>query len=199
MYTPMSERRLCVMTAADSEQIPSLDVIMNLPVVQMSLSETYCSSERNRQNATEALRQSAVAKPRIARDFERDCPAIVVGDNQNWQLWRVDFYLARLKLYYVRQGIKKDPHYYVTGGSDIESVGHFRNCGYAYIVSPSALGLNFVIPELEWEVSYEMSSSGPEGSHSIRFVEKFKGETVSDFSGNMPSIPPFTPVASYRA
>lgn len=191
MYRSLSERCLRVMTAADSEQIPSLDVIRKLPVIQMSLSET-CSSERVRNSALEILRQSAVAQPKGLPDFERQLPAIITRENTNWQLWRVDFYIARLKLYFVDVSVR-DQRYYVMSGTSVDSVGHFRSCGYAYLISPATIGLDFEIPKLEWAINYEMSSSSPEGSHTVRFTETYQGKSSGGFSYSVPSVKPFVP------
>lgn len=196
MYKPIGERCLRVMTAADSEQIPSLDIIRKLPLVQMSLSAA-CSSERIRDSALEILRQSAIAQPKGPPEFERLLPAIITGENPNWQPWRVDFYLARLKLYFVDLSIR-DPRYYVMSGTSVDSVGHFRSCGYAYLVSPRTIGLDFKIPELDWKISYEMSSSSPEGSHTARLTETYRGDTSGSFNYSVPSLQPFVPEAYYR-
>lgn len=191
MYRPLSERCLRVMTAADGERVPSLDVIRKLPVVQMSLSET-CSSERVRDSALEILRKSAVVQPKGPIDFERQLPAIITRENTNWQLWRVDFYIARLKLYFVDKSLK-DGFAYLTGGTAIDSVGHFRSCGYAYLVSPGTIGLDFRIPELGWVINYEMNNSSLEGSHTVRFTETYQGKSSGGFSYSVSSVEPFVP------
>lgn len=197
MYAPIYERCLRVMTAASGDQIPSLDVIRKLPIVQMSLSET-CSSERIRDSALGILRESAVAEPRCQSDFERQLPRIITGEHSDWQLWRVDFYLDHLKLYYVNAGIKGDSRYYMVSGTSFGSAGHFRNSGYAYLISPKTIGLDFKIPELNWEINYEMSNSAPEGSHTARLTETYQGISSGGFNYSVPSIKPFVPEALYQ-
>ncbi len=196
MYAPIYERCLRVMTAASGEQIPSLDIIRDLPIVQMSLSET-CSSERIRDSALGILREPAVAQPKGPQEFERQLPAIITGANPNWQLWRVDFYLDHLKLYFVDISVR-DPRYYMMSGTSVDSTGHFRSCGYAYLISPKTIGLDFRIPELEWEINYEMSNSAPEGSHTVRLTETYQGASSGGFSYSVPSVKPFVPEALYR-
>lgn len=200
MYTPLSEQCLRIMTAADGNQIPTLDVVRRLPKIEMSLSELYRTNDKSCKNAHEILRRSVMAKPKGFIGFEHQLPDVITGQNQDWHLWRVDFYVGRLKLYYVEAAIcgSDSP---LTGGSALDSIGHFRSCAYAYLVSPAAIGLEFEIcgpDQPSWRIRYEMSCSSPTGSHSVRLIETFDGAPAGDFSYSVPALEPFRPVAIYR-
>jgi len=196
VYSPIADQRLRVMTAAEGCQIPTLDVVRQLPIIQMSLAEIYRSSEKSRASAHDVLRESAIPQPKCCPDFGRKLPKIITGEDESWQLWRVDFYVARLQLYYIESAVRSEG-YHLTGGTALDSIGHFRSCAAAYLVSPVALGLNFDLPELDWHISYDMNCSSKNGSHSVRFVETFGGAPSGNFDYSVPSVESFQPEAPY--
>ncbi len=211
MYKPLSEQCLRVMTAANSERIPSLDVIRKLPTIQMSLSPMYCTTEKSRENAEAVLRdctiapseevnrvlcECTVAEPKGVPSFGYQLPDVITGRNPDWALWRVDFYVGRLKLYYV-YAASCDERYYRAGGTEFGSIGHFRSCAYAYLISPASLGLNFDIPELNWHIDYAMSCSSKKGAHSVRFTETLHGAPTGNFDWHVPSLDEFQPEPTY--
>lgn len=193
MYQPFSEQRLRVMTAAKSPNIPPLDVIRELPAIEMRIAESHSTSEKLRQGTIDVLRRSAFPLKKGFIGFERQVPDVVAGQNQEWYLWRVDFYIARLRLYYADMKLRQpDCRLYSTSP---DSVDHFRSCVYAYIISPQSVGLDFVIPELDWSINCEMASSSPTGAHSVILTEYLKSERVGHISCDVPSVPAFTPEA----
>lgn len=191
MYQQFSDQRLRVMTGADSLQIPTLDIVRKLPTITMRLSEQY-RAEKIHQNALNVLRRSAKAPSTGFVGFERQLTEIITGESSAWRLWRVDFYVARLKLYYVATDLDDDL-YYRSGGISLDSPGHFRSCAYAYLLSPVSIGLDFDLPELNWQINCEMTSSAPTGSHTIRLSESLGGESTGWFTYNVPRIEQFVP------
>lgn len=198
MYTSVSDQCLRVMTAAESERIPSLDVIQKLPTIQMGFAKAYRASGKKRANALEILRRSAVVEPRSGSyEFERQLPAIITGENPDWKPWRVDFYPARLKIYFVNKSYQ-DPRYIATGGTSIDSTGHFRSCGYAYLIAPKSVGLSFVIAELDWRIWWKLTGAVPESPHIVHFSEVHNGVLTDDLTRRLPKLEPFVPEPSYR-
>lgn len=192
MYQPFSEQCIRVMTAAkDNKRLPPLDAIRDLPAIKMSIAESHSTSEKLQQGALEVLRRSAFPLRRGFIGFERQVPDVVTGQNQDWYLWRVDFHIARLRLYYADMKLK-DPSCRLYGTSP-DSVDHFRSCVYAYLISPASIGLDFTIPELDWRINCEMVSSSPTGAHSIVLAEYLNGERVGHYSLNASSVPDFVP------
>lgn len=191
MYQPFSDQRLRVMTAADGLGIPSLDTVRRLPTIRMDLVEQY-KAEKIRANALEILRNSAKAPTKGFMGFERQLPDVITGQNQDWRLWRVDFYVAYLKLYYVEAAAQPEA-YYRTGGTSPDSVGHFRSCAYAYLISPTTIGLDFELSEMDWRISYEMTSSSPTGAHTVKLTESFGGEPAGSFTYSVQHVSEFQP------
>lgn len=122
MYSLIADQRLRVMTAAEGCQTPTLDVVRQLPIIQMSLAEIYRSSEKSRASAHDVLRESAIPQPKCCPDFGRKLPKIITGEDESWQLWRVDFYVARLQLYYIESAVRSEG-YHLTGGTALDSIG----------------------------------------------------------------------------
>lgn len=188
MYLPLYHRRLRTMTAADDDHaIPSLLTLIGLPTISMSLDPTYASSAKSRDSAMKMLRQCARSQPDCFCEFERQVSAIVCGELPDWKIWRVDFYVHKLRLYYV----DKDPssvRYACMSGVDYESAGFFRSCAYAELVSPTSIGLIFDIPELKWQIDCQMTCSSPTGAHSIRLEEHQDDHAAGGVQQNIPRL-----------
>lgn len=190
MYQPLSNQLLRVMTGAEERQTPSLDAILRLPAIQMRLAEQY-NRGGIRTNALKILQNSALPSARSRVGFERDLPDIVTGQNQNWRLWRVDFYVTRLQLYYVDTALGNDARRH----SSDPSAGLIdpSRCGCAFLVSPTSIGIDFEAPDMNWHINCEMSSSSPTGSHTIKLSEAKDGELIGAFTYTVPRVDEFIP------
>lgn len=190
MYQPLSNQLLRVMTGADESRIPSLATILRLPAIHMRLAEQY-NRGSIRTNALKILQNSALPSMRSDVGFKRDLPDVITGQNQNWRLWRVDFYVTRLQLYYVDTALNNDTRCH-PDASPTEPAGP-RGCGCAFLVSPTSIGMDFEAPDMNWQINCEMSSSSPTGSHTIKLSEAKDGELIGAFTYTVPSVDEFTP------
>lgn len=189
MYQQFSEKCLHVMTAADDLEIPPLDIVHRLPTVRMDLIEQY-KAEKTHASALRVLRHSARTPATAPVDFEQQLPDVVTGQNQDWRLWRVDFYVARLKLYYVKTSTYPKPQ---TGDAPFAPANRSHSYACAYLLSPVSIGLEFSLPEMDWCISYEMNSSSPTGCHTVKLTESIGGKPTGGFTYNIQQAPDFKP------